>query len=29
MLVDWAALKIEHGDDDILSIDGECVCATR
>lgn len=29
VLIDWAALKIEHGDDDIPSIDGVSLYATR
>ena len=29
VLIDWAALKMEHGDDDIPSIDGVSLYATR
>ena len=29
VLIDWAALKIEHGDDDVPSIDGVSLYATR
>ena len=29
VLIDWVALKIEHGDDDIPSIDGVSIYATR
>jgi len=29
VLIDWAALKFEHGDDDIPSIDGVSLYATQ
>lgn len=29
VLIDWAALKMEHGDDDIPSIDGVSLYASR
>ena len=29
VLVDWASLKIEHGDDDIPSIDGVSLYVTQ